>query len=336
MNDPCSDLDGGTGGPELNVSVSAVRRLTPPEFRVAYRRLNPQRWRGRRTVRSGYRLPSSLTDRPVVPGSVWGVTMMRNEVDVAEGVVRHMLDQGCEQLLVADNGSTDGTRDLLMELSSRVPLHVADDTTEAHLQGLKMTYLSEVARSAGADWVVPFDADELWFAPGQSLAEFLRGSQASIVHARLFNVFPSPDDDATQADPFRRLRMLDPTPASMGKVAVRTARWFHIADGNHDATRRGSRGSGISIVHFPWRSAEQMTAKLRNGRKALTLADLGPHISAHWLIAGQWSDDELAAAWSDLCRGQAVEELTWSPSGAELRPVDISSCGSWSCIEAQL
>ena len=50
-------------------------------------------------------------------GEVWGVSIVRDEVDVVGLTVRHLLDQGVSRILVADNCSVDGTRELLRSLA---------------------------------------------------------------------------------------------------------------------------------------------------------------------------------------------------------------------------
>jgi glycosyltransferase involved in cell wall biosynthesis len=47
--------------------------------------------------------------------------MVKDEADVIEGTIRHMADE-VDQLIVADNGSTDGTRDILDKLAIDLPL----------------------------------------------------------------------------------------------------------------------------------------------------------------------------------------------------------------------
>ena len=42
----------------------------------------------------------------------FGVSMVRDEADVIEGTLRHMADE-VDELIVADNGSVDGTTDIL-------------------------------------------------------------------------------------------------------------------------------------------------------------------------------------------------------------------------------
>jgi len=292
-----------------------IRMMVPADLRVIGRRALPSAWTERRTIRRHLVVPDSLRPTPRGPGSVWGVAMMRNEEDTAEHVLEHLCSQDVDALLVSDNGSTDGTRAILESVAAQFPLHIVEDRLVSYAQGAKMTILADLARRSGADWVVPFDADELWFAADRSVGGFLRTVDSDIVHARIHDVFPGPADDADETDPFMRLGRFDPEPFPVGKVAFRTNRLVNVAMGNLDVTRRGRRTDGLFIAHYPWRSFEQMAAKLRHGRRALAETTLPELMGIHWRTAGAWSDDQLRAAWDDIVAGRAVDDLSWSPIG---------------------
>lgn len=53
--------------------------------------------------------------------------MVKNEADIVEQTIRHLLDQGVDHILAADNGSSDGTYEILLELSKILPVHVIKD-----------------------------------------------------------------------------------------------------------------------------------------------------------------------------------------------------------------
>ena len=259
-------------------------------------------------------LPAALpSDQARIDGSVWAIGMVRNEQDTITHVVDHLAEQGVDAFLIADNDSTDDTPRLLEELAGRHRLYVVSDRLRAYYQGTKMTMLAEAARRAGADWVVPFDADELWFARDEPLADLLRRSPHDVVRAQLHNVFPS-HDDGDDADPFVRLTAFDPIPSPLGKVAARTHRWLSIATGNHAVTRPGTAGDGLFIAHFPWRSYEQVAEKLRAGREAFRDVE-DQSIGTHWRRGGELDDRELRETWNDLLSGHPVETLSWSPVG---------------------
>ena len=99
---------------------------------------------------------------------VVGVMMVRNEADVVRANVLHHHRQGIRQLLIVDDGSTDGTPELLEELE-REGLVRWFHHSGIFLQAAWTNRLMQQARLDGADWVVPLDADEFWIAPGSRI-----------------------------------------------------------------------------------------------------------------------------------------------------------------------
>lgn len=306
-----------------------LRAVLPTELRVLGSRLRRANRAERADVERHMTIPPSLTPARRRPGSVWGVAMMRNEEDTARHVIEHLFAQGVDAVLVADNDSTDGTAAVLSSLAETHPVHIVQDRLVAYTQATKMNMLSSIARRSGADWIVPFDADELWFAADRPLADMLRATDVVVVGAAIHNVFPRADDDAGQADPFLRLRHVDTERSSFRKVAFRAHPLAKIEMGNLDVARRGRRTDGLFIAHFPWRSFDQMAAKLRHGRTAMEATDMPEQICDHWRAGGAWPEDRLTAAWDDLLAGRAVEQLVWSPAG-ELRLATPGTASTWS------
>jgi hypothetical protein len=303
------------------------------DVRALVRRARGPERQQRRAVQASLALPAGLGRRGRERGSVWGVSMVRNEIDTIEHVVRHLVAQGVDGLLIADNGSTDGTLDLLRALSSELPLHVAVDGLDAYFQATKMTALAAAARRAGADWIVPFDADELWFGGRRTLAETVRGSATPIVRATLHNVFPSKDDDPLEVNPFARLRHIDPVPHRLPKVAFRSSALAMLGMGNHRVDRRGRVGDGLHIAHFPWRSFDQLRAKVARGGAAIAAAGLADDACVHWTAAAGWDHDLATAMWDRITSGQPADGLIWVPSGAPLVPADVLGWRSWQLDE---
>ena len=115
-----------------------------------------------------------------------GISMVRNEHDLIETTLRHHLRQGVERLTVADNGSTDGTARALAR-SARTDRRIR--WTQAGTGFNQSDVVTELARSAakdGATWILPFDADEFWCAPG-GLAAALRSSRADAISVGIIN-----------------------------------------------------------------------------------------------------------------------------------------------------
>lgn len=215
-----------------------------------------------------------------------GIALVKDEADVIERTVRHALAQ-LDQVLVCDNNSTDGTRDILAALAAEIPtLTVLDDPSLAHYQARKLTALSVTAHKMGAEWVVPFDADELIsHETGAPLADVLRRlTRIWIVTVRLLEYVPTDQDDPTEPDPFTRLRWRQRDDNPLLKIMARPHPDLRIHEGSHSADyndRYPATTTGGLIRHYPVRSPEQFVSKARNGSRGRGATNLGEEISAH-------------------------------------------------------
>ncbi|MGQ4506457.1 glycosyltransferase family 2 protein [Dermabacteraceae bacterium P13103] len=267
----------------------------------------------------------NLPALPQEAGAIWAVAMVKNEADVLPRTLTHLLSQRVDHVLVVDNGSTDETLAVLTEFSERTGrVHVGTDSLLAYEQAEKMTFLARTAKKAGAAWVVPFDADELWFGRGGTLAEVLRSAKEPVQIARLLNAFPSAEGDGWR---------LDPAPHWDPKVAFRPFPGARLEMGNHAVTRPGERGESVAIVHLPWRSQEQFARKLRQGAAALAAADLAEDKGYHWRRYGTLDDAAVTAVWEDMLNGKPVEHMAWQPRG-KLIPCELDSLRTWDDVQA--
>ncbi|HXQ90478.1 MAG TPA: glycosyltransferase family 2 protein [Acidimicrobiales bacterium] len=246
-------------------------------------------------------------------GGVWAVGMVRDEADIIETVVRHLLAQGVARVVIADNLSTDGTHEILERLARSHPVTVLMDRLPDYYQGEKTTLLARAAAKAGASWVIPFDADEIWQAPTGSLTDWLAACDGDVVQARMFNHVPTLGDDLSEPDPVRRLRWRKTQPNRLHKVAFRAHRRARLAYGNHGVARRGRRASGLEIRHFPYRSEEQFVRKLRQGSAALNATDLTAEIGKAWRGLGALDEDGMRGAWRTLVETQNLPFEWWVP-----------------------
>lgn len=251
--------------------------------------------------------------------TVAAVTMVRDEADIIESTVRHMLTQ-VDVVIVADNRSIDGTREIL----EGMPVHLVDDPQIGYYQSQKMTNLAHMAREQhGADWVVPFDADEWWYSPAGRIADVLETMDSwPIVTAELY------DHVATGADPggvppvesigYRRRE-----PVPLPKVACRTASDLVIEQGNHGAhyDAPAPRAPGLVVRHFPYRSPEQFARKALNGAEAYAATDLPDDVGRHWREYGRIAVENGPEALHDVFRrwfwvAEPGDDLIYDPVSA--------------------
>ncbi len=234
-------------------------------------------------------------------GEVWAVTTARNEEDILPFVINAFLLQGVDRIVVADNGSTDGTRKKLSAFERTGHVIVVDDFHPAHLQKEKMTRLARAAAVCGASWVIPFDADEVWLTEsGEPIAQFLRECDADVVEADSYEYYPVKVEE--HPDPLVRFQMRSPTPETWGKIAFRSNVLAYVNNGNHSLEHPGERTKGLRLAHFRYRSAEQMYEKVTHGARALALTSYGPGTGRHWRELGQLDRQELAMKFLQLTR----------------------------------
>jgi glycosyltransferase involved in cell wall biosynthesis len=239
--------------------------------------------------------------------------MVKNEADIIGASLAHAFEQGVCHMLISDNGSTDGTVELLHELASTYPLTIATDSMLAYEQASKMTHLARAASRHGATWVVPMDADEFWTAPEGSVASHLEASPVDIEVATLRNIFPLVDLPVVdRTSQFR----IETVASFFKKVAVRASRSLWIDMGNHRAVRGTIRSdSGLQVFHLPWRSFDQFSRKVTQGRVALEQTDYEENIGFHWRKLGAEPNDRLRARWDSLLQAGHGPELFGTPLG---------------------
>ncbi|MBD3165888.1 glycosyltransferase [bacterium] len=143
-----------------------------------------------------------------------GVLVVRNEKDWLQRNLRWHLDvQGFDFIVVADNGSYDGTVKLIKEFRARDdrvlfrPLNrgVGFAQDAATLLGMR-----ELVDKLNCDWVLPIDADELWhsreFGTVRSALEYASVDTVQ-VDTFAYQFFETEKDDSTIEDPVLRLRV---------------------------------------------------------------------------------------------------------------------------------
>ncbi len=238
--------------------------------------------------------------------SVAAVSTVRNEVDIIEATVSHLLEEGIERVYIADGLSTDGTREILDDLSLMAPITVITDGEPYHYQPKWVDRLAHLAASEGHDWIIPFDADEFWYANTDTrISEALRviPPDVGVLTARMFQ---HADWDHRHIEP-------QPFP----KVAYRWCETARIANGNHSIQGvPGEVWPGIlDIRELKYRSYEHFKRKIIE-RNATLDPSLPKTDGWHMRVLDGLPESELRHAWDSMQEVPAVV----SPVPSSFRP----------------
>jgi len=225
--------------------------------------------------------------------------MVRDEADIVAGMIEHHLDQGVDLIIVTDNASVDGTREILESYAAtgRVELH--HDPVHLKQQGRVVTAMARRARTTHrADWVLNLDADEFMVPIDRTLTlrEALERTPLSL------NAFTVPVTNlvgppAWAGSGVGRLHWRDLRPPEalqgIGIHAQPTPNAVHrgesaitVAQGNHfvSLVSNGQPAPEIAteVLHLPWRSWSQLERKVVNAGAAYeSNPDLRPSPNHH-------------------------------------------------------
>jgi hypothetical protein len=206
--------------------------------------------------------------------------LVRDEADIIDAQISFHLHAGVDFVIATDNGSRDGTKEILESYARAGSLHLI------HQEGDDMRQVEWVTRMArlaatdfGADWVINSDADEFWCSHGAPIKNVLAEvpRRFDTVRALMRNFVPRPGSAEFFADRMnvrlvpgeatQRRHRVHPFHAQ-DKVLHRAHPQVVLSPGNHDARWASSvdlRGFWhFECLHFPMRSAEQCVLKWRN------------------------------------------------------------------------
>lgn len=224
--------------------------------------------------------------------------MVRDEADIVEAMVDHHLAQGIDLLIVTDNGSVDGTTEILQRYADAGVIDLRHNPHHNKRQGEAVTRMARDAATVhGADWVINADTDEFWVPVDRSLT--LKEAFENIPTQLGSFVVPVIDMTgvpAASGTGFERLIYRDQRSVedllAIGLHAHATPDSVHVGDPNVEVSQGNhfvnieSQGEpdpafAIEVLHFPWRSFDQFYRKVDNSGRAYAESGLVPSPNHH-------------------------------------------------------
>ena len=241
---------------------------------------------------------------------VVGLYILRNEADIIETNLRHHFASVIDEAIVIDNGSIDGTIDIVSELAEELPIRLASEIGPMY-QADRTTRLARFAVMEGADWVLPIDADEFWVGDGAPFRAVLEDTPAEVealfvdlvtfvqrrdvLAARpgcLVSMTMRPEHQVGPMEDLPRLVREE----ELGWVEImHTPKCVHrgrpglsVPKGNHSTGVRGGRATDrLTCLHAPMRAFSTLAGKLDHGRREAE--ENGPlEAEASWHVKRWW------------------------------------------------
>jgi hypothetical protein len=225
--------------------------------------------------------------------------MVGNEADIIETFVRYHVPL-LDALVLIVHRPIDGTGDILRKLREEgLPLDVRPARHAAFRQAEETSEVARELLRGGAEHVVLLDADEFLRLPDDAyLRRALPALPADRFGAwRWQGYVPLPGDDATEANPIRRIRhRRREEGVDCFKVVLTPAflrEEYSLLEGNHcvmqarpgrpDAAAPMMELKALRLAHFPVRSREQLETKVILGELGKRASGGGDgSLGFHW------------------------------------------------------
>lgn len=254
--------------------------------------------------------------------------MVRDEADIVGAMLEHHREQGIDHVVITDNGSVDGTSEILQQFAADGFATVWHDPVHRKQQFATVTRMARYAASdLGADWVINADADEFWASadPRRTVRDELErvAQEVPYLTVPVVNLTGAPARDGSGLG---RLRYRDIRSDAQLRAAgipfPPTADAVHrghpdveVSQGNHFVSAPGWEAGGAAtdaliVLHLPWRSWRQYEQKVRlAGQAYLSNPDLTPSPRHHGMQDfRRWEDGRLEDVY--VAKHPTPDELT--------------------------
>ena len=229
--------------------------------------------------------------------------MVRDEADIVGAMLAHHRAFGVDHMIVTDNGSVDGTTEILREFAETGFVTLWHDPVHRKQQYQVVTQMARYAATElGADWVINADADEFWLTTDRSRAlhDVLGGVSASVhnLTVPVINLTGTPArdgsglsrlvyrDQRTESELHAAGIPFHPTPNAVhrgnSEIEISQGNHFVSAPGWGEGWSEGVQSTELEVLHLPWRSWRQYEQKVRHaGAAYLANPELQPSPRHH-------------------------------------------------------
>ena len=198
--------------------------------------------------------------------------LARNEADIIDAHLAFHLNAGVDFVLAIDNGSEDGTTEILESYAREGYVDLTREDGDLNQPEWVTRMARRAATDFGADWVINSDADEFYWPRGGTLKDVLSAVPARYggVRGMLRNFAPRPHCDNFFAERMT-VRVCNPGAEDNSPYSPRF-KAMHRGDPQVTVLAGSNRALGhgldplpgwypVDVLHFPIRSLEHFTVK---------------------------------------------------------------------------
>lgn len=244
----------------------------------------------------------TVSAKPFRPKEKLVLTLLvKNEADIIVDNIFFHYSKGVDHIIVTDNGSDDGTLDILRQLQNEGLIYLLED--KLYHQDRMVNKMGEIAKEKfGATILIHCDADEFWSpSHGKNLKKAFIKIKKPAVLVNRHDVLPTP---LTKNNAFPQASMnivkkhlessnieKDSEKISLFLYKLPPKVMFSVKDGlekvgtgNHNLTQKhsGRVTDNIVIFHFPFKSADRFKEKVIIAGQAMEKIKTTPETFWHW------------------------------------------------------